>query len=521
VTQASSRALRLTLIASCVGQGMILLDVTIVNVALPSIQRELGVTPANLEWVINAYSLALASLLLVGGTIGDRYGRKRIYLAGFAVFTLFSMACALATDDHQLILFRALQGVGAAMMAPLSLAILLDAFPAERRAFAIGVWAAVAGIGFGAGPIVGGLLIEAFDWSAIFWVNVPLGLVGIALTLVGVRESRDPEARRLDPVGAILAASGLFLLTFALVETNEHPWGSAYILSLFAGAVVALTLFLLWESRVKHPMVPLTLFRSRTFSSGNLVYGLSYTTLAGMFFFLTLYFQSARGWSALETGLSWLPMNSAFILVTPFAGKIGARFGPGRVAGLGCLVSAGAMIGFAQLGLDTSYLVVLPFYVMVGLGYGLAVPAVSAAAMAVVAPGRSGAGSGILNSSRQIGTAVGLAVLGSVGVAAASAAWDDRVPALPAGVQAEAATLLQRVAGGEGQAVGERLGSEAVKPAVESFLAGLHAAFWVCAAGVLVASVVAFVGLRAKRGSARTATSPAADSPERASDSHA
>src|SRR5262245_49142727 len=288
---------------------MILLDITIVNVALPSIQRELGVTPANLEWVINAYSLSLASLLLVGGTLGDRYGRKRIYLAGFAAFTLFSIGCALATDEHQLILFRALQGAGAALMAPLSLAILLDAFPAERRTFAIGVWAAVAGLGFGAGPIVGGLLIEAFDWSAIFWVNVPLGLVGIVLTVVGVRESRDPDARRLDPVGAILAASGLFLLTFALVETNEHPSGSAYILLLFAGAVVALAAFVLWEGRVSHPMVPLTLFRSRTFSSGNLVYLLSYTTLAGMFFFLTLYFQNARGWSALETGLSWIPMN--------------------------------------------------------------------------------------------------------------------------------------------------------------------------------------------------------------------
>jgi predicted MFS family arabinose efflux permease len=264
---------------------------------------------------------------------------------------------------------------------------------------------------------------------------------------------------------------------------------------LFAGAVVALAAFVLWEGRVSHPMVPLPLFRSRTFSSGNLVYLLSYTTLAGMFFFLTLYFQNARGWSALETGLSWIPMNAAFILVTPFAGRIGARFGPGRVAGFGCLVSAGAMLGFAQLGLDTSYLVVWPFYMMVGLGFGLAVPAVSSAAMGVVSPGHSGAGSGILNSSRQIGTAVGLAVLGTIGVAAASAAWDDRIPRLPAGVQAEADSLAQRVAGGEGEAIGQRLGSEAVRPALESFLAGLQLALWVAAAAALAAAVVAFVGL--------------------------
>jgi EmrB/QacA subfamily drug resistance transporter len=491
-----SRRQRLTLIACCFGQAMILLDITIVNVALPSIQRELRVTPANLEWVINAYSLALASLLLVAGTLGDRYGRKRIYLSGFVVFTTFSVACALATDDPQLILFRACQGAGAALLAPLSLAILLEAFPAERRTFAIGVWAAVAGVGFAAGPIVGGLLIEAFDWSAIFWVNVPLGLAGIALTLVGVRESRDPQARRLDPVGALLAAGGLFLLTFGLVETNEHPWGSAYILALLVGAAVLLTAFLVWESHTAHPMVPLTLFRSRPFSSGNLVYMLLYATLAGMFFFLTLYFQDARGWSALETGLSWIPMNLPFILIAPFAGRIGARFGPARVAGVGSLVSAGAMIGFAQLGLSTSYLAIWPFFVMVGIGFGLAVPAVSSAAMGEVDPGHAGAGSGILNTSRQVGTAVGLAVLGSIGVAAASAAWDDRVPDLPPGVQAEAATLLQRVAGGEGNAIGELIGAEAVQPALESFLAGLQVALWVTAGAALVAAAVGFLGLR-------------------------
>jgi EmrB/QacA subfamily drug resistance transporter len=493
------RTTRLTLIACCLGQAMVLLDVTIVNVALPSIQRELGVTPANLEWVINAYALAFASLLLVGGTLGDRYGRKRIYLAGFVLFTAFSIACALAPDDPELILFRALQGGGAALLAPLSLAILLDAFPAERRTYAIGVWAGVAGIGFGLGPIIGGLLIEVFDWSAIFWVNVPLGVVGVALTLAGVRESRDPDARRLDPVGALLATNGLFLLTFGLVETNEHAWGSAYIVSLFAGAVVSLTAFVLWESHVAEPMVPLGLFRSRVFSSGNLTYVLSYTTLAGMFFFLTLFFQNARGWSALETGLSWLPMNAMFVLVTPFAGRIGARFGPSRVAGLGALVAAGAMVGFAELDLDTPYLAVWPFYVLVGLGFGLAVPAVSSAAMGVVASGHTGAGSGILNSSRQIGTAVGLAVLGSIGVAAATAAWEDRVPALSPGVRTDAESLLQRVAGGEGHAIGERLGQAAVRPALDSFLAGLHVALWVAAGTALAAAAVAFFGLRPAR----------------------
>ena len=215
---------RWTLLAVCVGQAMILLDVTIVNVALPSIQRELGVTPANLEWVINAYCLTLGSLLLVGGALGDRYGRKRVYIVGLTLFTLLSAACALAQDDPQLIAFRALQGGGAALMAPLTLAILVDAVPPERRTTAIGIWAGVASLGVGLGPVLGGVMIEAFDWSAVFWVNVPLGVLGVALALVGVRESRDPDARRIDPVGTLLVATGLFLLTFGLIETNEHPW---------------------------------------------------------------------------------------------------------------------------------------------------------------------------------------------------------------------------------------------------------------------------------------------------------
>jgi len=307
---------------------MILLDNTIVNVALPSIQRELGVTPGNLEWVVNAYVLALAALILVGGTLGDRYGRRRVFVIGIAVFTAGSAACALATDDPQLIGFRAVQGTGAALMAPLALSIIVDAYPdAEQRTGAIGIWAAAAGLGFGAGPIVGGILLALFDWSAIFWVNVPVGLVTAALTLAAVRESRNPDARRLDPLGAALAAAAMFLLTYALIETNEHPWGSAYTLGLLAAAAALLAAFVAWEGRTSHPMVELALFRSRTFVAGSVVYGLAYLGLAGMFFFVTLYLQNVRGWSPLATGLSWLWLNVPFLVVSPFAGRIGGLAG--------------------------------------------------------------------------------------------------------------------------------------------------------------------------------------------------
>ena len=490
------RRQRLTLLAMCVGQGMILLDNTIVSVALPSIQRELGVTPGNLEWVVNAYVLALAALILVGGTLGDRYGRKRVYLVGLAVFTLGSAGCALAPDDPTLIACRVVQGCGAALMAPLALSILIDAFPGERRTAAIGVWAAAAGIGFGSGPIVGGVLIELFDWSAVFWVNVPVGAAAFALTVAAVRESRDPRARRLDLVGALLAAGAVFLLTFALVETNEHPWLSAHTLGLLAGAGALLAACVAWERRVAEPMLEPALFRNRAFVSGSAVYGLAYLALAATFFFMTLYFQNVRGWSALETGLSWLPLNLPFLAVTPFAGRIVARFGSARVSGAGVLCAAAGTLGLATLDVGTAYGVACACYVLIGLGYGLLVPAVSSAAMGAVPPAHAGVGSGVLNASRQVGAALGLAALGSVSVAAAGRAWDERVAALPAAARAEAEALTQRVAGAEGRAVGRALGPETTAPALDAFMSGLHAGMWLAGAALLAAAVLAFAGLR-------------------------
>jgi MFS transporter, DHA2 family, methylenomycin A resistance protein len=492
----SERRRRLTLAAMCIGQGMILLDNTIVNVALPAIQRELGVTPGNLEWVVNAYVLALAALILVGGTLGDRYGRRRVYLIGLSVFTVFSAACALAPDDPHLIAFRALQGAGAALMAPLTLAILVDAYPPDRRTGAIGVWAAAAGIGFGLGPVVGGLLIGAFDWSAIFWVNVPVGVAAFVLTARSVRESRNPLARRLDPVGALLAAGGVLVLTYAVIETNQHAWLSASTLGLLGAAAVLLVAFIAWERRVAEPMVELSLFRSRAFVTGSLVYGFAYLALAGTFFFMTLYFQDVRGWSALETGLSWLPLNLPFLAVSPFAGRIGRRFGAARVSVAGILIAALGVLALATLDVDSAYLRACPGYVLIGLGYGLLVPAVSSAAMGAVPPERAGTGSGILNATRQVGAALGLAALGSISVAAVSRTWDDRIPELPADVRTEAGSLLQRVAGGEGAAVGRALGPEATAPALDAFMSGLHAALWVAGATMLVAAVLAFLGLR-------------------------
>jgi DHA2 family methylenomycin A resistance protein-like MFS transporter len=445
---------RWTLIAACFSQFMILLDVTIVNVALPAIQRELDVSPGTLVWTINAYVLPLAAFILVGGTLGDRYGRKRVFAVGFALFTLFSAGCALSTSDHELIAFRALQGVGAALLAPLSLSILVDAFEPERRAWAIGIWATIAGFGFGLGPVLGGALIEVFDWSAIFWVNVPIGVAGLLTTLVHVRESRDPNARRLDLGGAALASGALFCLTLGLVETDDHAWTSAFTLA-FLGAAVGLgAAFLVFESRHPEPMLPLDFFRRRAFTIANLDYALLYAALAGTLFFVSLYFQNVKGFSTLETGLSWLTMNGPFLLVSPFAGRLQARLGARRVVIGSALLAGLGVLDFALLDADSPFVQALPGYVLVGVGYGAAVPAISAVAMGAIEVERAGVASGVLNTARQVGSAVGLATLGSIATAVAGGSLSKsadfvsgmRAAMLAAGALALAACVLTLVA---------------------------------------------------------------------------
>ena len=416
---------RWTLIAACFAQFMILLDVTIVNVALPSIQRGLDMTAGSLVWTINAYVLPLASLILVGGTLGDRYGRKRVFALGFALFTLFSAGCALSTSDHLLLAFRALQGVGAALLAPLSLSILVDAFEPARRPWAIGIWATIAGFGFGLGPVLGGVLIEAFDWSAIFWVNVPIGLAGLAATLAHVRESRDPTPRRLDLGGAAMGSAALFCLTLALVETDDHAWTSAFTLSLLGAAAVLGAGFLAFEARHDDPMLPLGFFTRRAFTVANVNYLLMYAALATALFFVSLYFQNVKGFSALETGLSWLTMNVPFLLVSPFAGRLQNRLGARRVVFAGALAAGLGMLDFALLGLDSPFLLAVPGYVLVGVGYGAAVPAISAMAMGAIEVQRAGVASGVLNTARQVGSALGLAALGSIATAVAAGPLSD------------------------------------------------------------------------------------------------
>jgi MFS transporter, DHA2 family, methylenomycin A resistance protein len=456
----------------CIAQGMILLDITIVNIALPSIERELHESAGSLEWVISAYALSLATLIPLSGTLGDRFGRRRFFVIGMVIFAIGSIACAMSRSDVSLIGSRAFQGVGGAMMSALTLSILSETYPKEIRAGAIGVWATCAGLGFGLGPVVGGLLLARFDWSSIFWVNVPFALAGIALGVTVVPESRDPATRRLDLTGVGASALGLLALTFGLIESSSHDWGSWFVAAPLVVGGVCIAMFAVWEQHARSPMVPPALLRLRSFGTSCGVYLIAYAALAGAMFYVTLLFQNVNGWSALRTGFSWLTMNVPFLVMAQLAGRLNRRFSPNVVVGAGCIVAAAGVLLLGAVTPSTPFVLAGAGYALLGAGYGTLVPGVINVAMRDVPAGFSGVASGVLNASRQIGTSVGLAVLGTIGVHAATSAWSGKLGGFPVSVRQLAADQAHNVAGAQISAITKVLGSSYRSAAVESFAAG-------------------------------------------------
>jgi MFS transporter, DHA2 family, methylenomycin A resistance protein len=497
--QVTRRRQRLTLFAMCISQGMILLDITIVNIALPAIQNDLHMDAGLLEWVVSAYALTLATLIPLGGTLGDRYGRKRIFLVGLVVFTLASAACALSSAAGALIAFRVVQGVGGAVMSALTLSILSEAYPAETRAGAIGIWSAIAGLGFGLGPVLGGILIGLFDWSSVFWVNVPIGVVAVVVALIGVSESKDPVARHLDVTGIMLSAVGLFAVTFGFIEAADRAFSSPVVYGPIAAGVVLLAAFVWWEHRCASPMSPPALLRDRGFRTSCAVYFLAYLSLTSVMFFVTLLFQDVKGWSALRTGLSWLLMNVPFIVLAQFSGRVQRRFTSGPVVVAGCLVAAAGVFALSQVTTSTPFALAVLGYVLLGAGYGTLVPGITNVAMRTVPTGTSGVAAGILNASRQVGTSVGLGFVGFLGVRAAANAWATSVQRLPAHDQHAASGLTQSVTGGDVSRVTAQLGEPAGRLATTAFLHGYGIAIGVCALGLLLAAATAARGLRRRR----------------------
>ena len=344
-----------TLAAVAFGLFMIMLDNTVVNVALPSIQRDLDMKLSELEWIVSGYALTFAALMLIGGKLADAYGRRLIFVIGIAVFTLASLACGLASTGEVLIAARVAQGVGAAMMNPATLSIIAVTFPPRERGTAIGIWAGVSALALAIGPLVGGLLTEHAGWNWIFFINVPVGILGIFASFVLIDESRDESHERLDLPGLFTSGIGLFALTYGLIEANNYGWGSTRIVGAFVVAAVALVSFVLLERHTRAPMLDLTLFRNRTYVGANLVMLLVALAMFGVFFFVSLYMQNVLGYSAVQAGAAFLPMTLLIIVVAPLAGRASDRFGSRWLMTTGMVLLAAQLAYFSQLSADSTF----------------------------------------------------------------------------------------------------------------------------------------------------------------------
>ncbi len=403
-----------TLIAVSVAIFMLLLDITVVNVALPEIQRSLHSSFADLQWVVNAYSLTLAAFLLTAGALADLLGRRRVFVTGVIVFTASSAACGLASSPLALNLARAAQGTGGAMMFATSLALIAQAFHGKERGVAFGVFGAVVGGAVAIGPVVGGVITSGIGWEWIFFVNVPIGVLAVILTLTQVADSRDPDARGVDWMGLLTFSGSLFLLVFALIKGNEKGWGSTPILSYLIGSAALMVLFVIVEHRQQRPMLDLALFRRPAFAGASLVAFAVSASIFAMFLYLTLYIQDVLGYSPLQAGLRFLPVTLLSFVVAPIAGRLSVRVPVRLLLGVGLLlVSAGL---FTMTGVDASsgWTTLIPGFILAGAGMGLINPPLASTAIGVVHHSRSGMASGINNTFRQVGIATGIAGLGAI-----------------------------------------------------------------------------------------------------------
>jgi EmrB/QacA subfamily drug resistance transporter len=403
-----------TLGAVCVATFMLLLDVTIVNVALPDIQQDLGSSFQDLQWVVDAYALTLAAFLLTAGSLADRLGRRRIFVGGLALFTVASLLCGLSSTPGSLNLSRALQGVGGAAMFATSLALLAAAFTGRERGTALGIWGATTGASVAVGPLVGGVLVEHVSWQSIFYVNLPIGLAAIAVTLRMVSESKDPDPAPIDWAGLLTFSAALFALVFGLVRGNSEGWGSGQIVALLVGAVVLLAIFVVVERRQERPMLDLTLFRKPTFVGVSIVAFALSASMFAMFLYLTLFLQNILGYGPLEAGLRFLPVTVLSFFAAALSGNLTERV-PVRfllAGGLG-LVGIGLLL-MSGLDAQSGWTALLPGFLLAGVGVGLTNPAIASTAVGVVEQRRAGMASGVNSTFRQVGIATGIAGLGAI-----------------------------------------------------------------------------------------------------------
>ena len=473
-----------TLGAMCFALFMIMLDNTVVNVALPAIQNDLHSSISGLEWTVNAYTLSFAVLLVTGGRLGDIFGRRRMFLFGVIVFGLSSAFIGLSQSEAWLVAGRAAQGIGAAFMMPATLSIITNAFPAHERGKAIGTWAGVSALALAIGPVVGGFLVENVSWQSIFFLNVPVAALAVAVTLAATRESRDESStHRVDFPGVTAVTIGLSALVLALVEGNSRGWGSATIVGLLVISALGLIAFAIVERRVVEPMVDFQFFRSRSFVGANLVAFIVSFAMLAMFFFLALYMQNIKGYSPLQAGVRFLPSTVVIILVAPIAGRLSDRIGPRPLITGGLLIVAGSLFWQGHLAVDTSYSFLVGAFVLMGLGMGLVMSPMSTAGMNAVEPSKAGVASGILTMSRMVGGTFGVAAMGALITGLGKSKIDDLLPATPAGQRQDLADGL----GAGGAHVGGHVGDAVNQAFVYALNDGLRIGAAVAVVGALLA----------------------------------
>ncbi|WP_405741602.1 DHA2 family efflux MFS transporter permease subunit [Streptomyces sp. NBC_01525] len=417
----------------CAGQFLVILDVSVVNVALPAMRTGLGLSELGLQWIVNAYVITFAGFMLLGGRAADLFGRKRIFVLGLALFTVASLAGGVAQQPWQLIVARSLQGIGAAVLSPATLTILTTSFPTgPARTRAIATWTAVGAGGGAVGGLVGGVLTQYLSWRWVLLINVPVGALVLAGAVLWLTESRQATARRLDIPGALLATGGLGLVAYGIVQTETAGWGSAAALLPFASGLVVIAAFLAVEARAKAPLMPLGMFRMRAVSSANAAMLLSGAAMFSMWYFLSLYVQNVLGYSPLQAGLSFIPHSLSIVIGSKLAPRLMHRVGAKTLAVCGAALSACGMLWQGTMGVDGTYLgTLLGPGILMAFGAGLAATPVAAIATSGAAPGDQGLVSGLINTSRQMGGALGLSVLSTV--AAARALSGDGRAALAGG----------------------------------------------------------------------------------------
>lgn len=481
----------------CLAVFTIVLDGTIVNVALPTFVRELGATTSELQWIVDAYVLVFAGLLMAAGSLGDRLGRKGMLQAGLLLFGVCSVFAAWASTPGELIAWRGAMGIGAALLFPATLAILVNVFTdARERAVAIAVWAAASGIGVALGPVTGGLLLEHFWWGSVFLVNVPVVIVAAVAVWRFVPTSHDPSIGRFDAIGTVLSIAAIGVTVWAVIEGPVHGWTSASSLASFGAAALLVAAFVTWERHSPEPMLDVSVFTNMRFTAGSVAITFAFFALFGFIFVVTQYFQFVRGYGALEAGLRTVPFALFTAGAAPFAARLSARFGTKRVVATGL----GAMsVGFAwttTVAVDSSYWVIVGQMALMGGGLGLAQAPATEAIMGALPPERAGVGSAVNDTARELGGTLGVAVIGSVFASIYATGLGDSLAGAPI-VDEELDVARSSV--GAGIVVADRVGEafgpsagEAVRTAVhESFLDGFHAGSWVSAAVVLVGAVLA------------------------------